>query len=101
MSILYIYILPLHVVLPICVADFLRLRRRVLRTRERCCLLLLAPLPQLEQLLQPEPERTHRLPPAARAASAITCSRSEEHTSELQSRENFVCSLMLEKKKLK
>src|SRR5207302_8373135 len=27
--------------------------------------------------------------------------RSEEHTSELQSRENFVCRLLLEKKKMK
>src|SRR5690606_40938558 len=33
--------------------------------------------------------------------SASTCSlvRSEEHTSELQSRENLVCRLLLEKKK--
>src|SRR5436309_10629912 len=29
----------------------------------------------------------------------LTCSRSEEHTSELQSRENLVCRLLLEKKK--
>src|SRR5215475_16038553 len=29
------------------------------------------------------------------------CSRSEEHTSELQSRENLVCRLLLEKKKKK
>src|SRR5690606_41214913 len=28
-----------------------------------------------------------------------SCSRSEEHTSELQSRENLVCRLLLEKKK--
>src|SRR5690606_41138904 len=33
---------------------------------------------------------------AARASSAM---RSEEHTSELQSRENLVCRLLLEKKK--
>src|SRR5690606_41422802 len=32
-------------------------------------------------------------------ASAITITRSEEHTSELQSRENLVCRLLLEKKK--
>ena len=30
-----------------------------------------------------------------------TISRSEEHTSELQSRENLVCRLLLEKKKKK
>src|SRR5215475_6208468 len=29
----------------------------------------------------------------------LTCDRSEEHTSELQSRENLVCRLLLEKKK--
>src|SRR5690606_41648941 len=34
------------------------------------------------------------------ASSAITL-RSEEHTSELQSRENLVCRLLLEKKKQK
>src|SRR5690606_41898634 len=30
---------------------------------------------------------------------AVECERSEEHTSELQSRENLVCRLLLEKKK--
>src|SRR5690606_40713962 len=33
-------------------------------------------------------------------ASAFSISRSEEHTSELQSRENLVCRLLREKKKL-
>src|SRR5690606_1093771 len=32
-------------------------------------------------------------------ASKLTAQRSEEHTSELQSRENLVCRLLLEKKK--
>src|SRR5690606_40206553 len=36
-----------------------------------------------------------RLPPALRPERAID-SRSEEHTSELQSRENLVCRLLLE-----
>src|SRR5690606_40637039 len=31
--------------------------------------------------------------------AVLTASRSEEHTSELQSRENLVCRLLLEKKK--
>src|SRR5690606_39641978 len=31
--------------------------------------------------------------------NCVSCSRSEEHTSELQSRENLVCRLLLEKKK--
>src|SRR5690606_41356425 len=34
-----------------------------------------------------------------RRASSRSCRRSEEHTSELQSRENLVCRLLLEKKK--
>src|SRR5690606_41689905 len=33
------------------------------------------------------------------SGSIFECSRSEEHTSELQSRENLVCRLLLEKKK--
>src|SRR5690606_39368083 len=37
---------------------------------------------------------------AGRAATAVVLCRSEEHTSELQSRENLVCRLLLEKKKL-
>src|SRR3712207_8238217 len=35
----------------------------------------------------------------ARGASVILASRSEEHTSELQSRQYLVCRLLLEKKK--
>src|SRR5690606_41163160 len=38
--------------------------------------------------------------PASPSSSPCRCcSRSEEHTSELQSRENLVCRLLLEKKK--
>src|SRR5690606_41955563 len=36
---------------------------------------------------------------AASSGSRMRCVRSEEHTSELQSRENLVCRLLLEKKK--
>src|SRR5437773_2422617 len=42
---------------------------------------------------------TTRSQPASRAASTIA-SRSEEHTSELQSHHDLVCRLLLEKKKL-
>src|SRR5690606_41898670 len=38
---------------------------------------------------------------AVRLATTKTLARSEEHTSELQSRENLVCRLLLEKKKKK
>src|SRR3712207_8037713 len=50
----------------------------------------------LEQRVQPRRVRALRAPqPAAPAAEA----RSEEHTSELQSRQYLVCRLLLEKKK--
>src|SRR2546430_12096366 len=37
--------------------------------------------------------------PAAQTSAAATYTRSEEHTSELQSQSNLVCRLLLEKKK--
>src|SRR5207302_5564889 len=40
-----------------------------------------------------------RSPPTSRSRWTGPTSRSEEHTSELQSRENLVCRLLLEKKK--
>src|SRR5207342_3975037 len=65
-------------------------------------------------LLRPPPTTTlfpyttlflSRWPPCRSPASARArgrcCGRSEEHTSELQSRENLVCRLLLEKKKKK
>src|SRR5436309_9517950 len=45
------------------------------------------------------PSRVHRRP--CRSRSRGRDRRSEEHTSELQSRENLVCRLLLEKKKKK
>src|SRR5690606_41071824 len=46
---------------------------------------------------------SNRLKNAPRSPSGTVLStrRSEEHTSELQSRENLVCRLLLEKKKIK
>src|SRR5436309_12582490 len=40
-----------------------------------------------------------RSTPSAQRCPDTACSRSEEHTSELQSRENLVCRLLREKKK--
>src|SRR3712207_9048809 len=40
-----------------------------------------------------------RAPAAAAAAAVAAAARSEEHTSELQSRQYLVCRLLLEKKK--
>src|SRR6266513_6392530 len=44
---------------------------------------------------------SRRLPnaPVSQTTSSRTCTRSEEHTSELQSRFELVCRLLLEKKK--
>src|SRR5690606_26551471 len=50
-----------------------------------------------------EPKRTRKSvaakSPAKRTATKTVAARSEEHTSELQSRENLVCRLLLEKNK--
>src|SRR5258705_2470403 len=50
----------------------------------------------------PDPTRERIVvPPEPVRADAITSSRSEEHTSELQSLRHLVCRLLLEKKKKK
>src|SRR5258707_15890668 len=49
----------------------------------------------ISRLIRQEPDRSRQLP----EASAATHERSEEHTSELQSRQYLVCRLLLEKKK--
>src|SRR5690348_18030341 len=46
-----------------------------------------------------EPARTPRFSARSRRGSTCVCSRSEEHTSELQSPVHLVCRLRLEKKK--
>src|SRR5436309_11589786 len=73
-----IYPLSLHDALPIS-------RRAVVRFARSRCVLVASP-----------PRRTRTNTPATAAARATP--RSEEHTSELQSRENLVCRLLLEKK---
>jgi len=49
---------------------------------------------------QPEEQIQATAPVAAQAAEPEAPSRSEEHTSELQSRSDIVCRLLLEKKKI-
>src|SRR3712207_8695456 len=55
--------------------------------------------------ISPELERVRRFATSAvvdrngASACAVDCRRSEEHTSELQSRQYLVCRLLLEKKK--
>src|SRR3712207_7377315 len=51
--------------------------------------------------VRPEVSECSRMPASRRpAASATSPCRSEEHTSELQSRQYLVCRLLLEKKKI-
>src|SRR5690606_41200963 len=66
-----------------------RLERQVPRP-----LLRSAPAP-----LADKPSVPAKPEPAALWRDLLTAPRSEEHTSELQSRENLVCRLLLEKKK--
>src|SRR6266511_6384917 len=60
----------------------------------------------LHDALPIQPAASSALPRCSSAKSRSPCllaitARSEEHTSELQSRENLVCQLLLEKKKKK
>src|SRR5258708_29212484 len=54
-------------------------------------------------VMRPEPwgEALDALVPVGQAARLVLPSRSEEHTSELQSPDHLVCRLLLEKKKTK
>src|SRR2546428_7175047 len=47
----------------------------------------------------PSPRPPRRPPGSSRRGRRASASRSEEHTSELQSRSDLVCRLLLEKKK--
>src|SRR5690606_40627018 len=59
------------------------------------------PRPTRRRARAPESRRRIRCarPASPRRRGAACSGRSEEHTSELQSRENLVCRLLLEKKK--
>src|SRR5690606_41739938 len=85
-----IYTLSLHDALPICRGNSTRAE---LRTPDPSCnpylalaVICAAGIDGLERQLVPPPPVNRNI-------------RSEEHTSELQSRENLVCRLLLEKKK--
>src|SRR5690606_40867004 len=92
-----IYTLSLHDALPICslvsMADFVE-------SGEKQAYLLDAMRRHLPDHHRPgsyaDLEVVHYRPDASKPAAALP--RSEEHTSELQSRENLVCRLLLEKK---
>src|SRR3712207_9267833 len=57
--------------------------------------------PDLGHVLDPDPVKLDVLPVGDVGRTAGELDRSEEHTSELQSRQYLVCRLLLEKKKKK
>src|SRR5690606_39767752 len=67
---------------------------------ERFCLSCGIPLVPVEEPPAPDParERARKVDPAYTQGPLVQVARSEEHTSELQSREKLVCRLLLEKK---
>src|SRR3712207_9336156 len=88
-----IYTLSLHDALPICVAE------RVVRAHQDPPV----PLGRLAEQLQRDqrpPARVHDQQQRPGLLARVG-GRSEEHTSELQSRQYLVCRLLLEKKKQK
>src|SRR5690606_41719241 len=82
-----IYTLSLHDALPI----FSRLRSSLPMNSSPVVRVML-PTPSLVPVLPSDADLKHK-----EGVGSMT--RSEEHTSELQSRENLVCRLLLEKKK--
>src|SRR5207302_9902582 len=80
-----IYTLSLHDALPICPVSICR------KFRWRCVLSLKTRQARIGRMFR------SRCPAATE--TSVQFLRSEEHTSELQSRENLVCRLLLEKKK--
>src|SRR5207302_11125751 len=91
------YTLSLHDALPICkepldrhLVGRIQYRRRQATSRRR--------VPRHSHC--GVPRRIDRLEGQRPEPSDVERGRSEEHTSELQSRENLVCRLLLEKKKL-
>src|SRR3712207_7329971 len=88
-----IYTLSLHDALPIYPGDRLRADRRRRHPR---------PAEVRRGRRRPHRDRgTPRPGPRHRPAGGRAARRSEEHTSELQSRQYLVCRLLLEKKKTK
>src|SRR5436309_4995474 len=90
------YTLSLHDALPICTESWM-CSSMVCARRMRIPKLSTSPR-STPQVLSP-PARAPRA--AVEAGSLPSSERSEEHTSELQSRENLVCRLLLEKQKTK
>src|SRR5207249_9033522 len=86
--------LPIYETVPCSLMDFLAVRLTMSRVASRMG--AAQAVPQEDPL---KTEERRRLSRAARIYDAARVVRSEEHTSELQSRFDLVCRLLLEKKK--
>src|SRR5436309_11915451 len=73
-------------------------RSRERRDRARACI---GVREDLGDTRRPLGQQQHLVGEVDRLQVLLLTKRSEEHTSELQSRENLVCRLLLEKKKIK
>src|SRR5690606_41569373 len=95
------YTLSLHDALPISdVGDFVGVSGTPMKTKTGELSLQVMSFIMLTKALRPLPEKWHGLSNVEqRYRHRYVDLRSEEHTSELQSRENLVCRLLLEKKK--
>src|SRR5690606_33830675 len=109
---LVLFALGEHACLPVHELDqeleLLAVRRGLTKPLERAQHLAAIPVELLRQRVEPVVSSDQRVEMLAtkvntgldlHACFVEQCSRSEEHTSELQSRENLVCRLLLEKKK--
>src|SRR5690606_41707527 len=96
-----IYTLSLHDALPICHLPPALALTAQCRSVRRVALLIFARIRQLTLDGLTFDGRTLELAQYELLSVADSSQRSEEHTSELQSRENLVCRLLLEKKKKK
>src|SRR5690606_42028679 len=89
-----IYTLSLHDALPISQMN----PDLVIHSMKLMSLQIIVSLKTVLTLSKPAVQCSKQLKGERYQKSVITTTRSEEHTSELQSRENLVCRLLLEKK---
>src|SRR5690606_41934621 len=92
-----IYTLSLHDALPICLDTILKGAALTYNKRRVCSALAVSESNHSFRRVKRKKRRSHEESNELLVSSPKP--RSEEHTSELQSRENLVCRLLLEKKK--
>src|SRR5207302_8054785 len=93
----HLYTLSLHDALPICAVEIES--QWTARKREQAGDFLTVRTRSCEEKLPPKRSLDGAPSRSCQAPQNLESARSEEHTSELPSRENLVCRLLLEKKK--